>query len=99
MFPFLEKFKVKNFVLLFFILIYLIIGLLLIHNYLYILNTDGISYIHIAQHYISGRFFQAINGYWSPMYSWLLIQFLMIWKGKLEILFSIKQWGISLIDA
>ncbi len=64
--------------------------MLLVHNYLFILNTDGISYIHIAQNYVNDRFFYAVNGYWSPMYSWLLIPFLMIWQGKLEILFSIK---------
>ncbi|EKQ51965.1 MAG: hypothetical protein B655_2038, partial [Methanobacterium sp. Maddingley MBC34] len=80
----------EKFVLLFCILIYLIISVSLIQNYLYILNTDGISYIHIAQHYINGRFSYAVNGYWSPLYSWLLIPFLMFAQGKVEILFSIK---------
>lgn len=76
------------------ILIYLILGLSIIQNYLFILNTDGISYIHIAQYYVNGLFSSAINGYWSPMYSWLLIPFFMLWQGKLEILYSLKLLGL-----
>lgn len=77
-------------VLLVCILVYFIIGILLIGNYLYLLYTDSISYIHVAEHYISGHFSQAINGYWSPLFSWLLVPFLMVWPGKLGALFSIK---------
>lgn len=40
------------------------------------LNPDGISYISIAHKYACGDFSNAINGLWSPMYSWLLAPFL-----------------------
>ncbi|MBI5681016.1 MAG: hypothetical protein HZC47_08990 [Methanobacterium sp.] len=40
------------------------------------MNSDGISYITIAQKYINGDFINAINGYWGPLLSWLLIPLL-----------------------
>jgi len=76
--------------------IYLILGLLLLHNYQYVINSDGISYMSIAQHYINGRFSYAINGYWSPLYSWLLIPFLLIWGGKTSALFANKVLALIL---
>ena len=89
-FQFFRKFELDKLVLLACILIYFIIGILLVQNYLYVFTTDTISYIHVAQHYINGIFPQAINGYWSPLFSWLLIPFLTIWPGKLGALYSIK---------
>lgn len=35
-------------------------------------NPAGISYLDIADAYRHGDFVNAINGYWSPLYSWLL---------------------------
>jgi hypothetical protein len=39
-------------------------------------TPDGISYLDVADAYFSGNFTAAINGHWSPMYSWLLGAFL-----------------------
>ncbi|OQP45755.1 hypothetical protein [Niastella populi] len=36
------------------------------------LNNDTLAYINIAERYAAGDWPHAINGYWSPMYSWLL---------------------------
>lgn len=58
------------------LIIYTIIGSLLLTHYQYIINSDGISYISIAQKYLNGNFTDAINGYWGPLFSWLLIPFL-----------------------
>jgi hypothetical protein len=91
---FIGKFRIDNLFLASCIIIYFVIGILLIQNYLYIPDTDGISYIHIAQHYINGQFNYAINGYWSPLYSWFLIPFLLIWQEKLGILFAAKLLGL-----
>lgn len=41
-------------------------------------NPDGLSYISIAQHYTQGNFDTAVNAYWSPMISWLMIPLLKI---------------------
>ena len=58
------------------IIIYFIIGTFLIQYYQYSINADSISYITIAQEYLNGHFTDAVNGYWSPLFSWLLIPFL-----------------------
>ncbi|MEI6128159.1 MAG: hypothetical protein WCQ99_16545 [Pseudomonadota bacterium] len=53
--------------------VYLAIGTCLLPFYRYQINPDGISYISIAQKYVAGECYHAINGYWSPLFSWLLI--------------------------
>src|SRR3954447_1440755 len=37
------------------------------------MNPDGVSYLTIARQYLDGHFADAINAYWSPLYSWLLV--------------------------
>lgn len=41
-------------------------------------NPDGLSYIVIAQQYIAGNFDIAVNAYWSPLISWLMVPFLQL---------------------
>ena len=36
------------------------------------MSPDGISYLDVADAYLRGDWEMAINGYWSPLYSWLL---------------------------
>jgi hypothetical protein len=38
----------------------------------YLIYSDGISYLEIADAYASGKWREAINAYWSPLYSWLI---------------------------
>ena len=42
------------------------------------LPHDAISYISIARYYAEGDFNYAVNGYWSPMISWLLVPFIKL---------------------
>ena len=42
----------------------------------YYLGADGISYVSIAVKYFDGDWFNAINAYWSPLYSWLIVPIL-----------------------
>ncbi len=37
-----------------------------------LVNFDAVSYLDIARDYARGDWNSALNGYWSPMYSWLL---------------------------
>jgi len=60
------------------VLFYIILAILLLPFYQYQINPDGISYISIAQKYIHQDYNNAINGYWSPLLSWLLIPFLIL---------------------
>jgi hypothetical protein len=42
------------------------------------LSADSTLYLNIAEKYIKGDLNNAINGYWGPMLSWLLIPFLYL---------------------
>jgi hypothetical protein len=37
------------------------------------INPDGISYVQAARHYAAGRLDLAVNGWFGPMLSWLLV--------------------------
>ncbi len=58
------------------------IGLGLLHAwvYRYVMGSDGISYLDMGDAYLRGDWQMAINGYWSPLYSWLLGAALLVLK-------------------
>ncbi len=58
--------------------LYIVLSSLLLPYYLYLINPDGISYISIAHKYMAYDFRNAVNGYWGPLFSWLLIPFLFL---------------------
>lgn len=43
-------------------------------------DDDAISYLDIASAYLRGDWTNAINGYWSPLYSWLIAAGLAIFR-------------------
>lgn len=51
---------------------FLVYGAHLLPGYRGQMNPDGVSYLTIARQYLRGHFADAVNGYWSPLYSWLL---------------------------
>ena len=67
------------------------ISLFFLQYYRYDIDPDDISYISIAKNYLSCNFFDAINGFWSPLVSWLLIPFLFL---KLGPIFAFKLLAI-----
>jgi hypothetical protein len=42
------------------------------------INPDGVAYLRIAGYYLSGDVGKAVSGYWSPLYSWLLMPWLAL---------------------
>src|SRR5437868_3970442 len=56
----------------------------------YVNNPDTISYLTIAGKYATGDFAMAVNGYWSPLISWMLA-FVYIWIGNEILAFKILQ--------
>ena len=44
------------------------------------MNPDGVSYLDIGDAYWRGDWHNAISPYWSPVYSWILGLFLMVFK-------------------
>jgi len=43
-----------------------------------LINPDGVAYLRIAGYYLSGDVAKAVSGYWSPLYSWLLMPWLAV---------------------
>jgi len=68
-------------------LFYLIGFISFLPFYIHEINGDTVSYIAIARRYAHADLFDAFNGYWSPLISWLLIPF--IWL-KIPELFAFK---------
>jgi len=79
--------KGKNTFILLILLIYSLIGYFLLDFYQYQINEDQISYISIAKKYLALNFKDAINAYWGPLISWLLIPFLYL---KIPALYAFK---------
>ena len=57
-------------------ILFLLGGLLLLTVTWSSLYSDGISYLRIGEHLLAGRFDESVNGYWGPLYSWLLVPLL-----------------------
>lgn len=67
-----------NWLLIWILIVYTLCGILFLIPFRYQISPDGVSYIRIAQNYLHGYFHEAINGYWSPLLSWLLLPFLLV---------------------
>jgi hypothetical protein len=55
---------------------FLVQGFSILSGYRYQMNPDGVSYLTIAKQYLHGHWWDAVNAYWSPLYSWLLVPLL-----------------------
>jgi hypothetical protein len=53
-------------------------GALLLPSFRWHLGPDGVSYLSIAEHLAAGRWSAVVNGYWSPLTSWLSAPLLLI---------------------
>lgn len=65
-------------------------------------NPDSFQYIEIARKCINGEWAQSVNGYWSPLISWLLIVPMLIISDEITAfkilqlligMFALFQWG------
>ena len=72
-----RSFLNDNLDIIIFLIIYSVIAGFLLQYFQYMIAGDEISYIDIAGAYATGNWGTAINGYWSPLYSWLLTPFLL----------------------
>ncbi|HTH32092.1 MAG TPA: hypothetical protein VL946_12155, partial [Lacibacter sp.] len=41
--------------------------------YQYVSDLDAIGYMEVAHHYIKGEWKLAVNGFWNPLHSWLVV--------------------------
>jgi hypothetical protein len=58
--------------------LFVVLGVLILPAYVHTFNNDGISYISIAMKYAGGHTAEAINPYWSPLYSWLIAGLILL---------------------
>lgn len=57
-------------------------------------NPDSLQYINLAQHILDGRLSLAINGYWSPLITWLLTPFMLFFDDGI-VAFKFLQMAIG----
>ncbi|BDQ02455.1 MAG: hypothetical protein KatS3mg036_0240 [Ignavibacterium sp.] len=57
-----------------YLILWIVSSLFLIHG----INADSISYFSISKKYFDGNFSEAINAYWGPLFSWLIIPAFLI---------------------
>jgi hypothetical protein len=75
-----DKKSFSLFVLILIITVYS--ALIMFTDFYEIYTADSTMYLDIAEKYLRGNFTDAINGYWGPMFSWLLIPFLYFGASK-----------------
>ena len=73
-----KYFLKKNWDLIVVLILYSLLTVIYLHYYQYKIGGDELSYINIAHEYAVGKWGDAINGYWSPLYSWLMTPFLLL---------------------
>jgi hypothetical protein len=60
------------------LIIYLVLAIFSLQFFQYKIAGDEISYIDVAHAYAIGHLGNAINGYWSPLFSWLMVPFIFL---------------------
>lgn len=69
-------------------------GLVLLPHYRNAIHVDGLAYLRVAEEYAAGDLARAVNAYWGPLYSWLLVPFL--WAGVEPLLATkLLQLGVG----
>lgn len=62
----------------------------------YVFDVDGTGYSSVAQHLAAGSFERAVNGFWSPLHSWLVTPFIK--SGiSIQLLFFYSNAVISIV--
>jgi hypothetical protein len=67
-------------------------ALVVFSGYYEIFTGDSTMYLDIAEKYVRGNFTDAVNGYWGPMFSWLLVPLLYFGASKV---FAVNALNIT----
>jgi hypothetical protein len=87
----LKYFSKYNTIFFLLALFYILFGLLIFKYYQFDpISRDLISIMSIAKIYATGDWSLAINGYWGPLYSWLLVPIIFFNPTPQFTLFSTK---------
>lgn len=77
-------------------IIYLACCLLLYPAYRFIFDDDGLGYMMVARRLAEGDLHNAINGYWSPLHSWLALPLIKAGMAELTA-FKLSSWLTGLL--
>lgn len=58
--------------------IVIVLGFVQIWSHRLLVDHDGVAYLDVAENYARGAWSAAINGYYSPLYSWLIALALLL---------------------
>ncbi len=72
------------------LILYTILAIFSFKYFQYAIGGDEISYIDVAHSYFTGQWGTAINGYWSPLYSWIITPFLIFGTSKIDMVYISK---------
>jgi hypothetical protein len=75
---------------------YLILFFALLPLHQYVFDADGTGYSTVAKHLAAGNFERAVNGFWSPLHSWIVAPFVNAGI-SIQLLFFYSNAVISLI--
>ena len=65
-----------NVILIFSLAFYSVLWLLLNPVLGYLLASDCVAYLTIAERFAKGQYFESINGLWSPLNGWMIAPFI-----------------------
>jgi hypothetical protein len=91
-----KYFLKKNWDLIVVLILYSLLAVIYLHHYQYNIGGDELSYINIAHEYAVGKWGDAINGYWSPLYSWLMTPFLLLGSTPLYAVYVSKIVSLTI---
>jgi hypothetical protein len=58
------------------VILFIVAYILLWPLYQYVFDVDSIGYAAVARHYLNGDLEKAVNGFWNPLHSWLVVPFI-----------------------
>jgi hypothetical protein len=76
--------------------LYLVLFFVLLPLHQYVFDVDGTGYSTVANHVAAGNFERAVNGFWSPLHSWLVAPFVNTGI-SIQVLFFYSNAILSLI--
>lgn len=81
----------SNLFFIFILVLYVLLGIYLFRYYQYdLISKDIISFVSVANLYAYGDLYSALNGYWGPLFSWLLLPFILLNSSPYFVLYSMK---------
>jgi hypothetical protein len=57
----------------------------------YYMGNDGVPYLDMADAYLRGEWHTALNGYWNPLYSWLIAAAFFVFRPSAHWEFAVIQ--------